>query len=509
MSTNIPDSDSICDMKPVRIAVEGCCHGKLNKIYLQVPKNAELLVICGDFQAIRNQRDLKAMNVPQKYLEMGDFPNYYLGKKKAPILTVFIGGNHELSLYLRELQYGGWVAPGIYYLGEFGTIWYKGLRILGASGIYSHDSFVKAKSDNPPAYKLPYNHSTIRSIYHVKPKNFLKLMLSGSSDVMLSHDWPKGIWEWGNKGTLLKNKPFLKTDIERGHLGSPLATTAMTHLKPKNWFSLHMHTFFEATVKHESPAAKTAETSALDPGENKRRKISVESEKLKDANEIALDMDDMDVSEETSGPDETLQMEQKEESKDISPSGNTSAEDTEGTSAEGLTDAKNSRSHAEEPSSKITKKDKKKAAAKFRSAGPETYFMALDKCLPRRSFIAAKSIEANPQHPSFKNKNLYYDPRAIAIQKVVENFVKTPNWADISAQDLLEPEKLDNLLAELNEMVDFEAAKIPNNSCIPKNFKKVAPDVKVQVVPMQYWPNNQTKDYCEKWGVPEPDLEGP
>lgn len=42
---------------------------------------------------------------------------YYSGEKKAPILTVFIGGNHEASNHLQELPYGGWVAPNIYYLG--------------------------------------------------------------------------------------------------------------------------------------------------------------------------------------------------------------------------------------------------------------------------------------------------------------------------------------------------------------------------------------------------------
>ena len=43
---------------------------------------------------------------------------YYNGEKKAPILTIFIGGNHEASNYLQELTYGGWVAPNIYFLGK-------------------------------------------------------------------------------------------------------------------------------------------------------------------------------------------------------------------------------------------------------------------------------------------------------------------------------------------------------------------------------------------------------
>ena len=65
---------------------------------------------------------------------MADFQEYYSGKRKAPVLTIFIGGNHECSSYLQELKYGGWVAPNIYYLGEFGSIWYKGLQITDGVG---------------------------------------------------------------------------------------------------------------------------------------------------------------------------------------------------------------------------------------------------------------------------------------------------------------------------------------------------------------------------------------
>ena len=44
------------------IAVEGCCHGELDNIYASIERTAamhgtkvDLLLICGDFQAVRNQ----------------------------------------------------------------------------------------------------------------------------------------------------------------------------------------------------------------------------------------------------------------------------------------------------------------------------------------------------------------------------------------------------------------------------------------------------------------------
>ena len=43
------------------------------------------------------------MACPDKYKKLGDFYKYYSGQVKAPVLTIFIGGNHEASNYLSEL----------------------------------------------------------------------------------------------------------------------------------------------------------------------------------------------------------------------------------------------------------------------------------------------------------------------------------------------------------------------------------------------------------------------
>ena len=85
------------------------------------------------------------MHCPPKYKQMGTFKDYFEGRKKAPILTVFIGGNHEAVNCLRESHFGGWVAPKIYFLGQAGSILVrkgnKQIRISGCSGIYNHYSF--------------------------------------------------------------------------------------------------------------------------------------------------------------------------------------------------------------------------------------------------------------------------------------------------------------------------------------------------------------------------------
>jgi lariat debranching enzyme len=52
---------------------------------------------------MRNLTDLEVMSCPAKYRELCDFHEYYSGKRIAPMLTFFIGGNHEASSYNAEL----------------------------------------------------------------------------------------------------------------------------------------------------------------------------------------------------------------------------------------------------------------------------------------------------------------------------------------------------------------------------------------------------------------------
>jgi lariat debranching enzyme len=137
----------------MKVAVEGCCHGELDTIYSQIKSlenehkyKVDLLLICGDFQAIRNHQDLQCMAVPDKYKQLGGFYKYYTGMKKAPVLTIVIGGNHEASNYMWELYHGGWLAPNIYYLGEAGCVRVNGVRIAGASGIFKSHDFPRGAS---------------------------------------------------------------------------------------------------------------------------------------------------------------------------------------------------------------------------------------------------------------------------------------------------------------------------------------------------------------------------
>lgn len=251
----------------MRIAIEGCTHGELDKIYetiahleQQSGEAVDLLITCGDFQSIRNVADLKCMACPDKYKDLCSFYKYYSGEKKAPILTLFIGGNHEASNYLQELPYGGWVAPNIFYLGYANVIEINGIRIGGLSGIYNGSNYLKGHFEIPP-----YNESTMRSVYHIRNLDTfrLKQLASNPPDIMLSHDWPAGVYDFGDKAGLLRKKKHFIEDVQKNTLGSRPAREVLDILKPEYWFSAHLHVKFAALVPHED-SGKTTKFLSLD-----------------------------------------------------------------------------------------------------------------------------------------------------------------------------------------------------------------------------------------------------
>lgn len=186
------------------------------------------------------------MSVPAKYKAIGDFHEYYSGKRTAPYLTIFVGGNHEASNHMFELYYGGWVAPNIYYLGAANVIQYGPLRIAGMSGIWKGYDYRK-----PHHERLPYNSDDIQSIYHVRELDVRKLLqIRTQVDIGLSHDWPKRVEYDGDHKSLFRAKRGFREDSELGKLGSVAARHVLDRLRPAYWFASHLHAKFAAITQH-------------------------------------------------------------------------------------------------------------------------------------------------------------------------------------------------------------------------------------------------------------------
>jgi lariat debranching enzyme len=370
----------------------------------------DLLLCCGDFQSHRNPADFHSSSIPPKYRTLGTFASYYSGEKKAPILTIFIGGNHEASQPLRELCHGGWVAPNIYYLGAAGVVRFAGLRIGGLSGIFKGHDYAWGHFE-----RVPYDRSSLRSVYHVRNVDVLRMKClsvgkdrNGRAhdddqtkdfhrpvDIVLSHDWPLGIEQHGNTNDLLRRKPYFRQEVADNNLGSPPNREVLDLVRPKHWFSAHLHVKFKATVRF--PAIANAQNATT---------------------HSSHDDDFMSLI-----PSQVI---------DRSPSGGKEPSDE---AAATNTDAAVDKDViAESPKTEFHGLESSKCTTGGDSSVGDlteqmTRFLALDKCLPRRQFLSILNVEV-PQAKSDDNARqppdseassssspyrLEYDPEWLAI----------------------------------------------------------------------------------------------
>ena len=449
------------------------------------------------------------MAVPQKYRELGDFHEYYSGKRAAPYLTLFIGGNHEASNHLLELYYGGWVAPNIYYLGAANVIRCGPLRIAGLSGIWKGYNYNK-----PHRERLPFNQDDVRSFYHVRELDVRKLLqIKTQVDVGLSHDWPRGVEWMGDWKALFRRKSHLESDARAGQLGSNAAKFVMERLRPPYWFSGHMHDKFVALVRYDGVPA-TAE-SALDSGTNaavqehdgagaaidNHHTVDTTPSKsgpLRNGDEIDLDMDDdgdqpaQPVDEEKNDPWRNAGAEFPQE------------EDSIPEDIRAQLPASFNRPQKREPSPP--------ASPPEAIVNKTTRFLALDKCLPNRYFLQLLDVEpisqlsssgASPEPPY----HLSYDKEWLAITRVFASDLHIgnpsagvpPNRGERYYQPLIAAEE--KWVEENVEKKDLMQ--------IPEDFEITAPvydpneNIGPYEQPLEYT-NPHTARFCELLQIPNP-----
>lgn len=466
----------------MKIAVEGCCHGELDAIYneiavLEAKHNykVDLLLICGDYQAVRNWRDLACMAVPDKYKKLGDFHQYYTGAKVAPIPTIVIGGNHEASNYMWELYHGGWLAPNIYFLGHAGAVQVNGIKIAGISGIFKGHDFRLGHYE-----KLPYDGSSMRSIYHVREYDIRRLSLLSSPDIFLSHDWPNSIEQHGDVRDLIRRKRFFEADIRSGKLGSPPLMGLMQNLKPSWWFAAHMHVRFEATVNHtpEIPLPGPSRSQQAHTASASAAAAAAPVKPIENPDEIVIDDDDLDV-------------------------------DAPSTSAEATP------AQQEEPASTSANQDEilldeEEAEVEASLAAPPeptiTRFLALDKCIlnrQARQYLEVVDVDAPALEPGTPVV-LAFDPEWLAIQRAFHPWFSTtrgqrpfPDEAEARA-----------MIAKELEWVRANV-KTNDKGLIPvddhQTFAQTAPgpgsEGKDKFIQPQFYPNPQTAAFCKMLGV--------
>lgn len=267
------------------------------------------------------------------------------------------------------------------------------------------------------------------------------MQLKPAPTIFVSHDWPQNIVHYGDLPRLLRSKPFFKKDIETGKLGSPPMWGLLGTLRPGWWFSAHLHVRFQAKVIWEEEGVGLAAQEV----------IQQESVKVLNPDEIFID----EVHEEDGGLLACAPQVQQPESLFVNPDEIVIEDDESGdTEADPPTTSCQPQSHKleirPEVSAKITtlskpeeiKIDESKgdpetdtvheeqevAASLENPAGPkrsstesqskplltmesdvsgarewgerkgwpDTKFLALDKCLPRRQFLEVRTYQNSP-----------------------------------------------------------------------------------------------------------------
>eukprot|EP00927_Polykrikos_kofoidii_P061453 TRINITY_DN56292_c0_g1_i1.p1 TRINITY_DN56292_c0_g1~~TRINITY_DN56292_c0_g1_i1.p1 ORF type:complete len:667 (-),score=127.36 TRINITY_DN56292_c0_g1_i1:15-2015(-) len=242
----------------MKVAISGCANGEIDRIYDSVRRVQEkhgitidLLIVCGDFQALRDEEDLEGLNCNEKYKTMGNFHRYYKGEAKAPVLTLFVSGMREAPNLFRELHYGGWVAPNMYWMGYAGVVRVGPLKIAGLSGFFKGQDYFRGHYEFPP-----YNDSSARSSYAVRDWDVARLdALAEPVDIVVSYDWPRCIWKHGDFKELLAREELegkdSRREMEGNTFGSPAAMDLLQKLRPGFWFAGFLHLKFAALVPHK------------------------------------------------------------------------------------------------------------------------------------------------------------------------------------------------------------------------------------------------------------------
>lgn len=246
-------------------------------------------------------------------------------------------------------------------------------------------------------------------------------------DLMVSHDWPSGIELNGDLDTLLRTKPWFKSDIEKGELGSPPARSLLYKLRPRYWFSAHMHVKFAAVVDHEEKGGAETQTGPEKRLEEVKQGVDIQGEvalQVKNPDELDMDMDE---------PEGGVVVNPTESEAPTIPAGNTDEIDLD-LDLDPETPAAPPAENTDEIDLDL---ETPSAAPPPTAPAPDTknrytHFLALDKCLPRRDFLQLLEVAPSPSAsfpPTSNTSGLAYDPEWLAITRALNPYLHSQHSA--------------------------------------------------------------------------------
>ena len=267
----------------MKILVTGCLHGEweklvntVNQIEQEKGTKPDLIIVSGDTQTMRTEKDLESLACPPQYRLMHTFYKLYTGEIQMPVPTIVVGGNHEAMDWLFLLPFGGWLAPNVFYAGRANSLVFGDTTISSISGLYRSNFYYQ-----PVNEKYPIRSNDMTSSHHIRAFSDFQLLGLSNTDIMCSHDWPSGTASnYGGK-YLEKLKPTLIDSDRAGNFGLIRGMDYINKLTPSAYFAAHHHIKFSTTINDCSfialpkPAGKNEWCCLVDfegnPGELKYR----------------------------------------------------------------------------------------------------------------------------------------------------------------------------------------------------------------------------------------------
>lgn len=311
----------------------------------------------------------------------------------------------------------------------------------------------------------PYNPGSLRSVYHVRNVEAYRLQqlmrpgchVDSIIDIMLSHDWPRGIERFGDTQGLLRKKQFFREEVDTNTLGSPVGEILLHTLQPKRWFAAHLHVKFEATVHHQQHQA----TSHVELSSSRDKKVAT-----------TLSSDEQFSSHLSSKHDDFI---------------------NRSTKFMGL-----------ESSENCCESDASSTLSQHM-----TKFLALDKCLPQRHFLQIITIP-RPESEEGKEPELMYDLEWLVILcKTAHLTVGTKTVVQVPNTPLeITPLDRNEVLRKLN-LLEGKEPNCPSSYDlrIPRNFEITTPphkegvSVATQRNPSFMIGNPQTDSFLNMLGI--------
>jgi predicted phosphodiesterase len=198
----------------------------------------DLVLAVGDVEAFRHaddhRRKTAKRGMPAEFAEYADG----LRRMKRPLY--FIGGNNEDFEALHDSPQGFELAPNVHYLGRAGQHTVKGLRIAYLSGIHAPRFF-----EQP--LKRPTSLDTAKQAGYFRAPEVERLMGLRDVDMLLVHEWPRGIVQRARDEGLSNGRP-----LPSYWIGNPVTRKLVDTVRPRWVLCGHSHKAFAVSLGGEA-----------------------------------------------------------------------------------------------------------------------------------------------------------------------------------------------------------------------------------------------------------------